>query len=89
MEQLTLESISKHIKDKREIRTSHNGFTKGKSRLTNMITLYNEVTSLVLLERAVDVVCFNAGKVFDPFFPNILTDKLTGYGLGKWAVRWI
>lgn len=54
-----------------------------------MITLYNEVTSLVLTGRAVDVVCFNVGKVFDPVFPNILTDKLTGYGLDKWAVRWI
>lgn len=46
-----------------------------------------EVISLVLMGRAVDIVCFNVGKVFDPVFPNILIDKLTVYGLDKWAVR--
>ena len=31
MEQLILESISKHREDKKLIRSSHHGFTKGKS----------------------------------------------------------
>lgn len=39
--------------------------------------------------RAVDVVCFDLGKVFDPVFCNIFMDKLTEYELGKWAVGWI
>lgn len=44
---------------------------------------------MVLMGRAVDIVCFNVGKVFDPVFPNILINKLTVYGLDEWEVRWI
>jgi len=41
MEQLTLDVISKQVEEKKIIRSSQHGFTKGKSRLTNLIAFYN------------------------------------------------
>ncbi|KAK4827448.1 hypothetical protein QYF61_018169 [Mycteria americana] len=46
MEQLILEAISRHMKDK-VIRSGEHDFTKGKLCLTNLITFYNEMTGLV------------------------------------------
>jgi len=37
MEQLILAVISKHVEEKKVIRSSQHGFTKGKSCLTNLI----------------------------------------------------
>lgn len=37
MEQLTLETISKHVKEKKMIESCQHGFTKGKSRLSALI----------------------------------------------------
>ena len=47
VEQLILEAISRHIKDKKTIRSSQHGFAKGKPCLTNLINFYNEMTGLV------------------------------------------
>ena len=37
MEQLTLEAIIKKVEEKKAVRSSQHGFTKGKSCLTNLI----------------------------------------------------
>lgn len=58
MEQLFLETISGHMKDKKVIRSSWHEFLKGKSFLTNIIAFYNEVASLVDEGKEVDVVYF-------------------------------
>jgi len=75
VEQLTMGSISKHMKDKNVIRSSQHGFTKGKSCFTDMIALYSEVTSLVHVGRPVDVVSLDLDKVFDSVSHNILVDN--------------
>lgn len=42
MEQGLVEAISRYIKDKEVSGESQDGFTKGKSHLTNLITLCDE-----------------------------------------------
>jgi len=44
MEQLILEIIIKQVEEKKVIRSSQHGFTKGKSCLTNLIAFYNGMT---------------------------------------------
>ncbi|GAB0186610.1 mitochondrial enolase superfamily member 1 [Grus japonensis] len=63
MEQLILETIARHMKDKKFIRNSQHGFTTGKACLTNLTTFYDERTGLVDQRRAVDVVYFDISKV--------------------------
>lgn len=52
------------------------------------ITFYNEMTSLEVEGRAVDVVCFDFSEAFDTVSHNILLDKLVKCGLDKWTAKW-
>jgi len=88
MEQLILEVIIKHVKEK-IIRSSQHGFTKGKSCLTNLIAFYDDMTGSVEEGRAVDVVYLDFSKSFGTVSHNILLGKLRKYGLDEWSVRWI
>ena len=49
MEQLMLEAISKHVEEKRVIRTSQHGLTTAKSHLTNLIALCVKTTKNIFL----------------------------------------
>ncbi|KAK4824064.1 hypothetical protein QYF61_009915 [Mycteria americana] len=89
MEQLILETIARHMKDKKLIRKSQHGFTKGKSCLTNLITFYDEMTGLVDQGRAVDVVYLDISKAFGTVSHRILIEKLMKYGLDEQTMRWI
>ncbi|XP_064909576.1 gamma-1-syntrophin isoform X3 [Columba livia] len=89
MEQLILGAISRHIKDKRVIRGSQHGFTKGKSCLTNLIAFYENVTRWMNDGRAVDVVYLDFSKAFDTVSHSILTAKLRRCGLDSRVVRWV
>jgi len=44
MEQLILEIISRHMKDKKVNGSSQHGFTKGKSLLINLTTFYDDIS---------------------------------------------
>lgn len=81
LEQLILEMISRNVKGKKVIGSIHHGFMKGKSCLTKLIGLYNEVTSLVDEQRAMDGVYLDFSKAFDVMdvFHDVLIEKLTKY----------
>ena len=89
VEQLILEVILKQVEEKKVIRGSQHGFTKGKSFLTNLIAFYNGVIGWVDEWRAVDVVYLDFSKAFDTVSHNILIGKLRKCGLDEWSVRWI
>jgi len=89
MEQLILEVIIKQVEEKKVIRSSQHGFTKGKSCLTNLIAFYNGMTGWVDEGRAMDVVYLDFTKAFDTVSHNVPLGKLRKCGLDEWSVGWI
>ncbi|CAM5081844.1 unnamed protein product [Natator depressus] len=89
MEQVLKESILKHLEERKVIRNSQHGFTKGKSCLTNLIAFYDEITGSVDEGKAVDVLFLDFSKAFDTVSHSILASKLKKFGLGEWTIRWI
>ncbi|CAM4487589.1 unnamed protein product [Caretta caretta] len=89
MEQVLKESILKHLEERKVIRNSQHGFTKGKSCLTKLIAFYAEITSSVDEGKAVDVLFLDFSKAFDTVSHSILASKLKKYGLDEWTLRWI
>ena len=83
MHQLILVDTIKQVEEKKVIRSSQHGFTKGKSCLTNLITFYNGMTGWVDEGRAVDVVYLDFSKAFDTISHNIVIGKLRKCGLGE------
>ena len=81
MEKLILGTASRHIKDKRVIRGSQQGCTKGKSCLTNLIAFYEEVTRWIDDGKAVDVVYLDFSRAFDTVSHGIPAAKLRKCGL--------
>ncbi|KAK4811754.1 hypothetical protein QYF61_005322 [Mycteria americana] len=73
----------RYLKDKKIIRSSQHGFTKGKSCLINLITFYDEMTGQVDESRAVDIVDLDFRKAFDTVSPKILVEKLLQCGLDE------
>ncbi|CAM5124608.1 unnamed protein product [Natator depressus] len=88
MEQVLKESILKHLEERKVIRNSQHGFTKGKSCLTNLIAFYDEITGSVDGGKAVDMLFLDFSKAFDRVSHSILASKLKKYGLDEWTIRW-
>ncbi|CAM4705595.1 unnamed protein product [Caretta caretta] len=89
MEQVFKESVLKHLDERKVIRNSQHGFTKGKSCLTNLIAFYDEITGSVDEGKAVDVLFLHFSKAFDTVSHSILASKLRKYGLDEWTIRWV
>jgi len=87
MEQLILEAIIKKVVEKKVIRSSQRGFTKGNSCLTNLIAFCDGMTGWVDKGRAVDVGYLNFSKAFNTVSYNILSGKLRKCGLDEWTMR--
>ncbi|CAM4674493.1 unnamed protein product [Caretta caretta] len=89
MEQVLKESILKHLHERKVIRNSQHGFTKGKSCLTNLIAFYDEITGSVDEGKAVDVLFLDFSKAFDMVSHSILVSKLKKYGRDECTIRWV
>lgn len=76
MEQLILETMSKHRENKKVVWSHQHRFTRGKSCLTEPTVFYEEMTGLVDERRATVVV--NAVSC------NIPIDKWSRYELDRW-----
>ncbi|XP_068775232.1 uncharacterized protein [Struthio camelus] len=77
MEQLIVEVLTKHVEDKKVIRSSQQRFTKGKSCLTSRIAFSDGLTGGVDEGRAVDVVCLDFSKALDTVSHHILLGSHT------------
>jgi len=89
MEQFILSAIMQHVHDNQEIRQVMKAFMKGRSCLTNLISVYEKVTCLVDERKAVDVVCLDFSKVFDTMSHSIFQEKLTAHGLDRCTFCWV
>ncbi|RMC06634.1 hypothetical protein DUI87_16072 [Hirundo rustica rustica] len=89
MEQFILSAITQNLQDGQGIRPSQRGFRRGRSCLTNLISFYDQVTRLVDVGKAVDVVYLDFSKAFDTVSHSTLLDKLAACGLDRSTLCWV
>ncbi|GAB0182690.1 mitochondrial enolase superfamily member 1 [Grus japonensis] len=88
VEQNILSSIMWHVQDNQAIRPSQHGVMKGRSCLTNLISLCDKVTHIVDEEEDVDVVYLDFSKAFHTISHSILLEKLAARGLDRCTLHW-
>ena len=85
MEQTVLQTIPKHMKDKKVIGKSQHGFVNWKSGLTKLQAFYKKTMGLVD-EEGVDVVYSEFSYAFSTVSHSNVVDRAIYDGLGKCSV---
>ncbi|KAJ7427560.1 rna-directed dna polymerase from mobile element jockey-like [Willisornis vidua] len=75
--------------DDKVIRSSQHGFARGKSCLTKLIVFYDETTTWMEEEKAVNIEYFDYSKALGVVSHSILAGKLRNCGLDEWMVTWM
>ncbi|TRZ10158.1 hypothetical protein HGM15179_016951 [Zosterops borbonicus] len=83
MEQIILCATTPNLEDGDGLRASQNGFRRGRFCLANLISFYDQVTCLVNVGKAVDVVCLYFSKAFDTVSHSTLLEELAAHGLDR------
>ncbi|RMB95383.1 hypothetical protein DUI87_28371 [Hirundo rustica rustica] len=81
-------SIHKKM-DGQGIRPNQHQFRRGRSCLTNLISIHDQVACLVDAGKAVDVDYLDFSEAFDTVSHSILLDKLAAHGLDRSTLLWV
>ena len=65
------------------------GFRKGKSTISEMLTLFNDLFEAKEKKKEILVVLYDLSSAFDTVSHEILLNKLQIYGLNKHAIKWL
>ena len=90
MEKILLKALLRHMENIDEVTGGdQDGFTKGKSCLTNFLAFYDELQVSLDKGRTTDIIYLDLGKAFDTVPLDILVTKLEKNVFDGWATHWI
>jgi len=89
VEQILLETMLRHMENTEVMGDSQQGFTKGKSCLTSLVSFCDGVTALVHKGQAPDIAYLDLCKAFDTVPHDVLVSKLEGHGFDRRTTHWI